>query len=528
MQILTSRTISWVTATLAVAVGCSNTAAPSVAGDAGSADLGAPLDTGPALRPINTDAGQFEQPLVQGLRATGVALFQSVKVTLSDANGTVALEDRSAPVVANRTTVVRVYVAPEAGWVPQSVTAQIILRNEGEAPFNLALTRYVSTASSDANPTSVFTFDVPRERVRIGTRLAVQLLAPTGRAAPEGRDNPARLPADGGTLDLDVQPNPGTLRVTLVPYIYNTDTSGRLPDTSDLQLQRYRGILTAMYPIEDVTFTVHAPLTWARPLLSNGSFDFTTMLNELRNVRRTDGADDDVYYYGLVRPSDEFQSYCRRGCVLGQGFVSGQDDVSRRVAGGLGFPGESSAGTLAHELGHLHGRLHAPCGATGTDFAYPHENGALGVWGYDARRRFFFPPGLFDFMSYCSPEWISDYNYRAIYERVTSVNMPTAQRIVRPDAVTETRSARLLRWGDGPLRLDPSPLTLGRDEALSGERRGLRWLDLSGAEIGRGEAVVERLGEEGSAQAVLPTIPAEARGLALDAGPWGPAQTLRF
>jgi hypothetical protein len=69
------------------------------------------------------------------------------------------------------------------------------------------------------------------------------------------------------------------------------------------------------------------------------------------------------------------------------------EDGARRVAGGVGFTGDRASSTLAHELGHLHGRLHSPCGATGVDPAYPYPNGALGTWGWDARRRFFYPPG---------------------------------------------------------------------------------------------------------------------------------------
>lgn len=83
---------------------------------------------------------------------------------------------------------------------------------------------------------------------------------------------------------------------------------------------------------------------------------------------------------------------------------------------------------LAHEIGHIRGRPHAPCGgACGTDLFWPDDTSpeaALDEVGFDvAKQKVLLSdvtldpnmPGNFylyaDFMSYCMPAWITTYTY---------------------------------------------------------------------------------------------------------------------
>jgi hypothetical protein len=78
---------------------------------------------------------------------------------------------------------------------------------------------------------------------------------------------------------------------------------------------------------------------------------------------------------------------------------------------------------MAHEIGHNHGRNHAPCGnPSGVDTAYPYTGGLIGVMGYDDRTQSLRPTSNSDIMGYCSNKWISDYTYRALIDRVATVN----------------------------------------------------------------------------------------------------------
>jgi hypothetical protein len=77
-----------------------------------------------------------------------------------------------------------------------------------------------------------------------------------------------------------------------------------------------------------------------------------------------------------------------------------------------------------HEIGHTHGRDHAPCGIPDAgDLNFPHAGAALGTWGYDlVNKKLIDPSKAKDVMSYCSPVWTSDYTFVALFDRMKSVN----------------------------------------------------------------------------------------------------------
>jgi hypothetical protein len=131
-------------------------------------------------------------------------------------------------------------------------------------------------------------------------------------------------------------------------------------------------------------------------------------------------------------------NYCGGGCVAGLGMIGGPTDEYSRAAIGLGFSGQSAVETGVHEIGHTHGRQHTPCGgAAGTDPNYPHQGAAIGVWGYDLVNHTLYPPNdTADFMSYCSPAWVSDYTFGALFSRIKTVN--GAKVIYPADQIDQT------------------------------------------------------------------------------------------
>jgi hypothetical protein len=127
-------------------------------------------------------------------------------------------------------------------------------------------------------------------------------------------------------------------------------------------------------------------------------------------------------------------------CIAGLSYLADVPSSGKQVGAGIGFPGTDAGDTMVHELGHQHGRGHAPCGATdGLDSRYPSQGdyamAGLGSWGLDFRsNRFQSPTRTKDMMSYCTPIWISDYNYGLLAQRRLAITQAATARVIDADA----------------------------------------------------------------------------------------------
>lgn len=173
--------------------------------------------------------------------------------------------------------------------------------------------------------------------------------------------------------------------------------------------------------------------------------------------------------------------------------MTGQSYVSTlrgsRVGSGVGFGDVASVRTFAHELGHMHGRYHAPCGTRGTDEDYPYAGGVIGTWGWDRRSDTFHAPDeATDMLGYCSNQWISDYTYRAIYERHRALLSTFALRGPAPDPIARrfvTLEDGLVEWSDPvPLRHRPGAPTTGT--WIAGDGRALGTVEVGALEPAHG------------------------------------------
>jgi hypothetical protein len=274
----------------------------------------------------------------------------------------------------------------------------------------------------------------------------------------EGVSSAARWPKDGTTAELGARKDGSGLQLTLVPIRYDTDGSGRLPDTSPEQLELIRGLLTALYPLVNVQLKVREPVPFDAPP-SWGSVNFDELNEMLVDLKESDGAAGREYYYALVKPASSFNAYCGSSCVTGQSFVvKNANDGAYRVGAGIGFTGEDSVWTLAHEMGHMHGRGHAPCDVSASA-PYPYPGGSIGVWGLDPRANSFQDPAkVTDFMGYCDLQWISDHNYRALFDRVVAISsLPASGQLLAGSwTFLRVQADGTLQWGR-TLRLSSPP-----------------------------------------------------------------------
>lgn len=377
-----------------------------------------------------------------------VALFQTVRASLMQP------ASPKVPVIANKDAMVRAYLAPTGEVVGRTLRVSFRVSSGGkEQSFDSEAV--ANATASDAAPAGLSLATISADALRVGSKLAVDVHdSLTGEKL-------ASWPGNNTFYDLGATDAQDKLRITLVPVQYNADNSGRLPDTSEAMLKDLEATLLAMYPVAAVEFQMHEPIASTGAVSRNGS-GWSTLLDRIATLRQNDKVDRDVYYVGMVSPAASKQAFCQNACVAGLSFrsSSASDDTSRASLI-LGYQGSSTASTLAHELGHAHGREHAPCDVSDADKDFPYDDGGIGVWGFDRRsQKVLSPEKTKDMMSYCEPEWVSDYTYNALHERMLKVKALPARRTaadVEVEALSVQADGSFAKLGK--MRIDSAVLT---------------------------------------------------------------------
>jgi len=368
------------------------------------------------------DPTALSQPLAQNISISEIAILQTLKVPVMQ-DGDVA--DRGdIPLVAGRDSVLRVYVQPEAQFQPHSLTARARITTSspmGSYAQVFSASATISGPTTESDLTTSINIPIPGTVLQRGSAVTV-VLNDTKGDDPSSTTSTAKWPQDGSSSDLAVMNGGDRVRVMIVPVQYNADGSGRLPDIDDTQMAAYQKHFFQLYPTASVEMTLHDPWPYAGAISANGT-GFSQLLTALGQLRASDQPDPDVYYYGAFQPSDEFATYCGGGCITGLSPIGSPYSV------GVGYLGDVATETAVHEVGHAHGRYHAPCGGAADPDPWwqtappQYANALIGVWGYDPYLQLMIDPTTYtDMMSYCSPTWISDYHYNLIFTRVRTDN----------------------------------------------------------------------------------------------------------
>lgn len=219
------------------------------------------------------------------------------------------------------------------------------------------------------------------------------------------------------------------LRLVVLPIEATTNGT-----TSDVNAGNIESLLTStrgMLPVEDIESTIRTPFSTTEDLSTPGGW--STLLSDLQALRTAEGAADE-YYHGIIR---QFSGIAYGGLA----YVPGSNASGFRTALSV-----ENADVIVHELGHNLGRPHSPCGgAGGPDPGYPHPDAALGGPGYDvATDALLSDPAYRDFMSYCGPEWTSDYTFQRILDwRTDDPRVPAGMSA----AASRTPVRGVLLWG---------------------------------------------------------------------------------
>lgn len=343
-------------------------------------------------------------PLVHGdgiARDLSIAALEITQSTQTASN--------SVPLVAGRATVVRVYAVSSGDPVPGVVVSLAASRNGVPLPGSpvragpKTVTRMPTRLSYDTS----FNLLLPQAWLA-GTIALVATVDSTNTVAETNEANNRALATAsfGSVPPLDIK---------IVPIRYTHTPNGRTyaPPTVDTVSQW----AMKTFPLHAVRVSFRAPLDYSGNLGDGTAWE--RLLDQVTTLRMAEGAPAGQIYYALV-PTQNGADRWFNGGIAGIGWVG------MRAAVSLDFgPGqeEKTGRIAAHEIGHNLRRYHAPCGTTADPRQpYPHPGASIGVdvLGLDIATGRVWSPGLpdsaRDVMSYCTPQWVSDFTYTALYQ----------------------------------------------------------------------------------------------------------------
>ncbi|MCA9710513.1 MAG: hypothetical protein KDK70_32025, partial [Myxococcales bacterium] len=370
--------------------------------------------------------------------------------------------------------------------------------------------------SSTASLQSSFLLGVLGEWMVPGVRYQVQLFeAGTGwEALPEVDVAPS---APSSPDFIGVEDTELTMHVVVVPVDYSGPGCSQAVDPTEDTLSDYADAMFQQNPLETID------IRWDDPYLVDDldltdPNDFFTLLGRAQQYRASQAPAPNVYYYFLFDNCGECIG--TGGCLLG--VAADIPDASMasgplRVAIGTRYLGNEEMGidTFVHEIGHTQGRQHVACPGTaagGPDPTYPYQDGLIGVWGFGVRDFQIRDADTHtDYMSYCNPTWVSDWQWNATYQRISTltewdaaavvpsgdpvlvgainldtgraqwwtdrggITAPTEGHTVRfwaGDELLELRDAEINPWSEGPMISVRAPLPEGYDAVTAIEYRG--------------------------------------------------------
>jgi len=357
-----------------------------------------------------------EAAVTLNLRIDGLYLTQSTQTYTS-----------SVPLVAGRAGYLRVFVLANEENTARP-TVRVRFRNGSSTTNRTIEAPGGSTPRTAQEGTLGSSWNLPVEASLIRRGLTIEATVDPGGSVAESNENDNQR-----TKALTVQ-TVSAARIRFVSVQQGSSAPGNVSNPDQLM-----DLARRMHPLNAVDFDVDpAVFTTSAPLESNGN-GWGQFLSDLDGKRVAE--ETGRIYFGVVK-----LEYGREdglvGLTLGQGVptAAGWDNAS------------DASRVVAHELGHVWGRKHSPCGGPpDVDALYPHARGQIGVYGLDVAPAALKPPSSPDIMSYCFQDpWISDYTYQEIMRFRATPAVAQANAAPRPS---------ILIWGrivNGQAVLEPA------------------------------------------------------------------------
>jgi hypothetical protein len=393
-------------------------------GDTGGADTGEPLEDEPA----------------RAITIAKVEANSGVAVPIAENGEWVGGAGRNAPLPKGRDTAIRIYLdVDDDVWVSREIMARMTVTQSDGTESVYEETAEVAGDSSLTSLQSNILLGVLAADINPGALFQVELFeAGTGWEDLPPASSPPVAIADGPD-QIGIEGSTQNMRLVIVPIDYSFGGCSTLPDLDQTALQPYEDSMYQQNALETIEIEVHSPMV-VNDLDLTDSGDFFGLLNRIVQLRASDSPDPNVYYYGLF----DNCGACigdGGGCLLGVAPGTpgdSQGEASQRAAIGVRYLSGSEVGieTFVHEIGHTQGRQHVACegaSSAGPDPSYPYDGGVIGVWGFGVRDfSIYSATSHTDYMSYCNPTWVSDWQWSATFDRIKALSQWQTQDVVPP------------------------------------------------------------------------------------------------
>ncbi len=226
--------------------------------------------------------------LAAGLTIDAISINQGVEILLMDGGSEVS-GSRNAPVIAGRGGVIRIYVDRDGDFESREITAAVKFIEGDDTVATYEVTQTVSTDSTATSLSSTLNVEFDAEEMTGSTEITVSL----HEADDEDHDGSTSGASWDEAIDLNARDTDGPLHIALVPIQYNADGSGRLPDLSDGQIQRYEERFERLYPTSDIFLDVREAVAWSAVISPFGQ-GWSELLDGLIGYRASGGFGDEV------------------------------------------------------------------------------------------------------------------------------------------------------------------------------------------------------------------------------------------
>lgn len=332
------------------------------------------------------------QVMARDIRLTDMFINQGVRIPLVANGSWVPPQQRPVELVADRGALVRAsWVIPD-DWEPRLLEGRLYLDVLGEEKMLQSVVQ-VESESYEGDLTRTFSWLIEAPDVRQETTFHVEIWeAKPGQEDEPEPEVPPVLPVDG-PAPLGVENTLMKMRATLVPVTYD----GRTPEITEEQVQRFYDFMFQRNALNVLEVDVHPGVS-----IPGEIYGFETVLEYVQGLHDQDGAGYNHYYYGIID--------------VGGPDLGGAGGMAWSVvSAGLWWDekGKFPFRTFVHEIGHNQGRPHSPgCDAGYPDYSYPDQSGKTQTWGFGVIDHVLKHPTVnHDYMSYCTPEWVSEWTW---------------------------------------------------------------------------------------------------------------------